>query len=80
MHMNIKSDLRPVRANVICRRPSSLLTQHLQAYRGDIKEDMLRYSPSICCQYYYPGMITTSILSVNDQIIMIDQSTFTSLI
>ena len=59
--LNIKANLRPVRANIICRRPSSLLTQHLQAYRGAIKEIMLRYSPSICCQYYYPGMITPSI-------------------
>ena len=31
--LNIKAD-RPVPANIIRRRPSSLLTQHLQAYRG----------------------------------------------
>ena len=59
--LNTKADLRPVRASIICRRPSFLLTQHLQAYRGAIKEVMLRYSPSICCEYYYPGMIMRSI-------------------
>ena len=39
--LNIKAGLRPVPANIICRRPSSLLTQHLRAYWGTIGHALL---------------------------------------
>ena len=32
--LSIKTDLRPTPSNITCRRPASLLTQHLQAYGG----------------------------------------------
>ena len=67
--LKMKVDLRPVPANIICRRPYSLLTQHLQAYRGSKGGHAFVHHPS-------DG---NTIISVNNQIVII-QSTFTFLI
>ena len=75
--LNIKADLRPVPANIICRRPSSLLTQHLQAYRD------AKGSHAFVHHHVLPILLSRHDnafhFSINNQI-MINHSTFILLI
>ena len=81
MHMvlSINADLRPVPADITCRRPDSLLTQHLQAYGSATGGHA-----SLCSIHLQPILLSRHDnafpLSRNSQKIMTDRSTFTFLI
>ena len=70
--LNKKADLRPIPANIICRRASSLLTQHLQAYRG-----AKGGHASLFSIHMLPILLSTHDnafhFSINNQITMINQ-------
>ena len=53
--LNIKANLRPVPANIIRRRPSSLLTQHRQAYRGAKGGHVFVHQPSSAANTTIPA-------------------------
>jgi len=77
--LSINADLRPVPANITCRRPDSLLPQNLQAYWSATGGHA-----SLCSIYLLPMLLSRHDnafhFSTNNEIIMINQSTFTFLI